>query len=234
MVMYSVDSYDLQVRDESAAVVEALHFQGYDVWMLTGDQPATAHAVAAQLRIPPERVLSSVLPSGKLEAVRSLQQEHRRVVAMVGDGINDAAALALADVGIAVSSGSDIALEAAGVVLLKNNLQDVLVAFDISRKAFRTIRFNFFWAFLYNLVGMLLAAGAFYAVGGLYIPPAIAGLSELLSSLPVICFSLLLKRYRFQPVDGRIVKPTTALQHQAVRVSQSTSPSLELDIRTER
>jgi len=114
----------------------------------------------------------------------------------VGDGINDSAALVLADVGVAVARGTDIAIEAADIVLMKDNLWHVLVAIDLSRTTFQRIRLNFAWAFFYNLLGMPLAAGCFFPGLGVAIPPAVAGLSELFSSVPVILFSLLLQRYQ--------------------------------------
>lgn len=182
-------------RAESAAVVHALTGMDIDVWMMSGDQPRTAHAVARTLGIDPARVLGGLLPADKVHHVAELQKRGK-IVAMVGDGVNDSPALAQAHVGIGMASGTDVAMESAHVVLVKSHLQDVLTAIDLSRATFSRIRLNFAWAMMYNVVGILLAAGTFYAAGQVAIPPAFAGLSELLSSLPVVFFSLLLSTYK--------------------------------------
>ena len=182
-------------RAESVSVVRALSAMGIDVWMMSGDQPRTAKAVARTLGIDPERVLGGLLPADKAQQVAELQKSGK-IVAMVGDGVNDAPALAQANVGIGMASGTDVAMESAHVVLVKSHLQDVLTAIDLSRVTFARIRLNFAWAMMYNVVGILLAAGTFYPAGQVTIPPAFAGLSELLSSLPVVFFSLLLSSYR--------------------------------------
>jgi Cu+-exporting ATPase len=182
-------------RAEAAAVVRALDGMGIDVWMMSGDQPRTAHAVARTLGIDPARVLGGLLPADKVHHVSDLQKRGK-IVAMVGDGVNDSPALAQAHVGIGLASGTDVAMESAQVVLIKSHLQDVLTAIDLSRVTFARIRLNFAWAMMYNVVGILLAAGAFYAAGRVAVSPAFAGLSELLSSLPVVCFSLLLSTYK--------------------------------------
>jgi len=182
-------------REDAAHVVNALTERGIEVWMMSGDQPRTARAVGAQLGIAPERVLGGLLPGDKASEVVRLQASGSKLVAMVGDGVNDAPALTQADVGIGMASGTDIAMESSDVVLVKSQLRDVLIAIDLSKATFARIRLNFAWAFMYNVVSITFAAGTFWAAGRISIPPAFAGLSELLSSIPVVGFSLLLRYY---------------------------------------
>ena len=184
-------------KPEARFVVRRLLEMGIDVWMLSGDNEATAKAVAAEIGI--TQVVAGVLPNEKANKVASLQGSKKaknlKVVAMVGDGINDSPALAQADVGIAVASGTDIALATADVVLLKNDLRDVLVALDLSRVVFRRIKINFIWSIFYNVVTIPFASGALYPAIKWVVPPAVAGFAEIVSSIPVILFSLHLKRY---------------------------------------
>ena len=139
-------------RPESAAVVRALQDAGVEVFMVTGDQEKAAKCIAGQVGVRPGNVLAGVTPAGKIEKVRELQQRRGLTVAMVGDGVNDAPALAQADVGVAVGCGTDVALESASVVLVHNDLRDVLTAMDLARTVFRRIKLNFVWAFGYNLL----------------------------------------------------------------------------------
>lgn len=184
------------VRPEARFVVEYLQQQmGVAVYVASGDRQTVVEEVAAEVGIPLECAFGGLLPGDKAELVQRLKRLGG-AVCFLGDGVNDSPALAAADVGVAVANATDVSMSAAGVVLMKNDLRDLLVALDISRATFRTIRINFTWAFCYNLLVIPLAAGAFYAVGHVRIPPALAGLSELASSLPVVAFSLLLKRYR--------------------------------------
>ena len=182
-------------RAEAPQVVTMLHALNKRVVMLTGDNQVTAECIASQVGIPSTDIISNVLPEEKSNVIVELQSKGEHVV-MIGDGINDAIALTTADVGIAIGSGSNIAIEAADVVLIKANLLDVVTCLKLTKAAFRVITLNFTWAFLYNLVGIPIAAGLFYPLFGLAIPPALAGLSELLSSVPVIIFSLLLQLYK--------------------------------------
>jgi len=182
------------LKPEAAAVVRALREAGLRVSILTGDNVRTARAVARDLGVDESLTHAEVLPKHKALAVAALQEDGRRV-AMVGDGINDAPALAQADVGVAIGSGTEVAVEAADVVLVRASLADVLTAVLLSRAVLARIRLNFCWAMGYNLIGIPLAAGVFYPAFMLRLPPMFAGLAMAASSVSVVCSSLLLKRF---------------------------------------
>ena len=182
-------------RAESREVITRLRELNIDVWMCSGDAQSTAAAVGSQVGLMPDRTLGGQLPEDKLMLIRRLQTDGK-IVAMVGDGINDSPSLAQADVGIAVAQGTDIAAEAADIMLMKSDLQDVVFTIHLSRRTLACIRWNFTWAFMYNLLAVPIAMGVYYPAGGVAIPPALAGLSELLSSLPVVLFSLCLRYYK--------------------------------------
>jgi Cu+-exporting ATPase len=165
--------------------------------MLTGDNPRTGQAVARELGI--EQVLARVLPDQKAEEVRKLATLGSKVT-MVGDGINDAPALAQADVGIAIGTGTDVAIEAGDVVLMRDDLRNVPVAIELSRHAFRKIRQNLFWAFFYNIVGIPVAAGVLYPLFGFQLNPLIAGAAMAFSSVSVVTNSLLMRNWRSRAV----------------------------------
>jgi Cu+-exporting ATPase len=159
--------------------------------MLTGDNEHTAQAIARQVNV--DEVIAGVLPAGKVEAIRRLQTEHR-VVAMVGDGVNDAPALAQADVGLTMASGADIAMDAGDVTLMRSDLNGVAAAVTLSRRTMRVMRQNLFWAFVYNVIGIPIAAGALYPAFGIMLSPVIASAAMALSSFSVVTNSLRLRR----------------------------------------
>jgi Cu+-exporting ATPase len=178
------------LRRESAAVVGELRRRGLRVAMLTGDRRATATAIAKQAGI--EEVVAEVLPDGKIAAIASLQGAGH-LVAMVGDGLNDAPALAKADVGIAMASGTDIATEAADVTLMRSTLESVVQALVLARKTLATMKQNLFWAFIYNVVGIPIAAGVLYPSYGILLSPILASAAMALSSVSVVSNSLRLR-----------------------------------------
>ena len=181
------------VKETSAAAIRRMKADGCEVIMLTGDNETTANAVRRKLDL--DRVIADVLPQDKERVVRELQAEGRKVI-MVGDGINDSPALARADIGIAIGSGADIAVEEADVVLMKSDLNDVPTAIECSRQTMRNIKQNLFWAFFYNTLGIPLAAGALYPVWGVTLNPMIGAAAMSLSSLFVVTNALRLYRMR--------------------------------------
>jgi Cu+-exporting ATPase len=181
------------LKPEAPDAVRALRALGLEVAMLTGDARSTAEAIARKAGI--ERVIAEVRPDQKAREIERLQHGGR-LVAMVGDGINDAPALARADVGLAMGSGTDIAIEAADVTLMRGDLRGVVTAIELSRRTVRTIKENLGWAFGYNLVLVPVAAGALYPIWGIQLSPILAGLAMALSSVSVVANSLRLKRFR--------------------------------------
>jgi Cu+-exporting ATPase len=165
---------------------------GLKVMMVTGDNRKTAQAVAQQLDI--DDVISEVLPSGKRDEIRKLMEEGRKV-AMVGDGINDAPALAESTVGIALGSGTDVAMEASDITLFTSDIRAVAQAIELSRRTMAKIRQNLFWAFFYNVLGIPIAAGILYPFYGVLLKPVFAAVAMSLSSVSVVGNSLLLKRF---------------------------------------
>lgn len=181
------------IKDDSAKAVEKLHQMGIKVAMITGDNEKTALAIAKQVGI--DIVRADVLPSEKSQVIKDLQDQGE-FVAMVGDGINDAPALALADVGIAIGSGTDVAIESADIVLMKNSLMDVPNSIKLSKETIRNIKENLGWAFGYNIIGIPFAAGLIYLFGGPLLNPMIAAAAMSLSSVSVVSNALRLRKFR--------------------------------------
>jgi Cu+-exporting ATPase len=195
------------LKPDAAATVAALERAGLEIWMVTGDNARTAQAIAREAGIAPERVLAQVLPGGKSETVAQIQSRGRKV-AMVGDGINDAPALAQADLGVAMGGGTDIAMEASGVTLVRGDLAGVPLALRLARRTLQVIRQNLFWAFIYNTLGIPVAAGLLYVflrpggpIGPLFgwegtLNPMLASLAMALSSVSVVASSLRLRGFK--------------------------------------
>lgn len=181
------------VKPTSKQAIQKLKHLGIEVVMITGDNASTAAAIAQEVEI--DRVLSDVLPQDKSGEVKKLQQSGKKV-AMVGDGINDAPALVQADIGMAIGTGTDVAVESADIVLMRGDLNEVPVAIGLSRATIRNIKQNLFWAFVYNLAGIPLAAGVFYLFGGPLLDPIFAGAAMALSSVSVVSNALRLKRFK--------------------------------------
>jgi Cu+-exporting ATPase len=188
------------IRAEAAEAVAALRARGFEVWLVSGDASAVAHAVARAVGI--EHVMAEVLPAGKAERIAELQAGGRRV-AMVGDGINDAPALAQADLGVAIGSGTDVAIEASDITLVGGDPRLVVSAIDLSRRTLSIIRQNLFWAFAYNVVLIPVAMGVLYPFFGILLDPVFAAGAMALSSVSVVLNSLRLRRFDPRPGAGR-------------------------------
>ena len=219
------------LREDSLQAVERFHQLGLKVVMLTGDNQVTAQAVSRQAGI--EEAVSDVLPAQKEAVVRRLQEQGRKVL-MVGDGVNDAPALTRADVGMAIGAGTDIAIESADVVLMKNSLNDAATAIELSRAVIRNIRMNLFWAFFYNILGIPIAAGALFLPLGIKLSPMLGSAAMSLSSVCVCLNALRLRFFKDKgaPVTGTVPKPAPTKQEPACPLPAAAAPIEDLDTTT--
>ena len=169
---------------------------GIEIYMITGDNMQTALTIGKLLKIDEKHILAEVMPNDKALNVQKLQNSADNiVVGMVGDGINDAPALAQADVGIAIGSGTDVAIETADIVLMRGDIRNVVSAINLSKKTYKKMITNLFWAFIYNIIGIPIAAGVLYGLTGFFLPPYLAAVFMATSSVSVVANALLLKRY---------------------------------------
>jgi len=206
-----------EIKDEAAkAIAHLRNRMSIDVWMITGDNTTTANTVSQLLSLPDDRVVAEALPATKLEQVKRLQSEGK-IVAMVGDGINDSPALAQADVGLSLGTGTEIANEASDAVLVKGNVTDVCVAIDLSRVVFRRIQWNLLWSMIYNVFGIPIAAGVVYPFMRVRLPPTVAAVAMALSSVSVVVSSLALRLYTTPSIDevNRPRRPSRSRQYRA-------------------
>jgi P-type Cu+ transporter len=225
------------LKDDSTAAIAALRRLGVDVVMITGDNARTAAAIAAQVGV--ERVLAEVLPEHKADEIRRLQSEGRKV-GMVGDGINDAPALAAADIGLAIGTGTDVAIEAADITLISGSLTGVVTAIALSRATMRNIRQNLFFALAYNTVGVPIAAGILYPFLGIRLSPILAAAAMALSSLSVVGNASRLRRWSPAPLPTRApatahatAKPRVETRHEATTSPHRTVPGNGPDMVTD-
>jgi len=185
-----------RIKDQAPYALDLLTKMDLDVYMLTGDNKQTALSIGDQLKIKEDHILAEVLPNEKAITIQKLQESgQQKIVGMVGDGINDAPALAQADVGIAIGSGTDVAIETADIVLMRGDLRNVVAAINLSKKTYRKMITNLFWAFIYNLIGIPIAAGILYYATGFFLPPYLAAVFMATSSVSVVMNALFLKRF---------------------------------------
>ncbi len=219
------------VKEDSAQAVRELQNMGIRVVMLTGDNARTARAIGRQVGV--DEVISDVLPEGKEAVIRRLSAAGK--VAMVGDGINDAPALTRADTGIAIGAGTDVAIDAADIVLMKSRLSDVAAAIRLSRATLRNIRQNLFWAFFYNIIGIPLAAGAYYPAFGLLLSPMFGAAAMSLSSFCVVTNALRLNWFnphdasRDRPGRGAVALPETCISNETIKEEPSMNKTLHIE-----
>ncbi|MBD3194527.1 MAG: heavy metal translocating P-type ATPase [Candidatus Lokiarchaeota archaeon] len=203
-----------KIKDQAPYALEKLQEMGLDIYMITGDNKETALSIAKELNIKEEYVLAEVLPNDKAGKIKELQDESKRSVGMVGDGINDAPALAQADIGIAVGSGTDIAIETADIVLMRGDIRNVVAALKLSKKTYKKMITNLFWAFIYNIIGIPIAAGLLYYITGFFLPPYLAAVFMASSSVSVVSNALFLKR--FDPRTEQQIEEEKLLEEEIV------------------
>ena len=185
-----------KIKDQAPYALDKLREKGMEIYMLTGDNMQTALSIGTQLDFDEQHILAEVLPNEKALTIQKLQQSgDDKIVGMVGDGINDAPALAQADVGIAIGSGTDVAIETADIVLMRGDLRNVVSAINLSKKTYKKMITNLFWALIYNLIGIPIAAGILYYATGFFLPPYLAAVFMASSSVSVVTNALFLKRY---------------------------------------
>ena len=214
------------------AVIAALKKMGIKTSMLTGDNTHTAEAIAHQIQM--DDFFAEVIPSQKLAKIEELQNIKKKdgshtIIAMVGDGINDAPALTKADVGIAMGSGTDIAIESADIVLIQGNLTNLLNAIILSKKTYNKMIQNLFWAAIYNLIGIPFAAGVFYFTLGYFLPPGVASMFMAISSVSVVSSALLLKRVDLEKTRKEIQKHTQEEDEQKEKQTQLLNNTKEIE-----
>lgn len=215
------------IRQTSKEAIAQFKQKGIYVVMLTGDNKKTAQAIAQEVAV--DEVIADVLPAQKESVVRRFQDQGKKV-AMVGDGINDAPALVRADVGIAIGAGTDIAIDSADIVLMKDNLMDVNTAYDLSNKVVKNIKMNLFWAFFYNILGIPVAAGVFYPIWGVLLSPMIGSAAMSLSSVCVVLNALRLRF--FKPVQVRAQEKKEATQAKIVVTTNYINQSSNQEVKT--
>ncbi|MFW9937211.1 MAG: heavy metal translocating P-type ATPase [Candidatus Thorarchaeota archaeon] len=185
-----------KVKEQAPYALNRLREKGLEIYMITGDNKQTALSIGKQLEIDESHILAEVLPNDKAQTIQELQSlEDHKVVGMVGDGINDAPALAQADVGVAIGSGTDIAIETADIVLMRGDVRNVVSAINLSKKTYKKMITNLFWAFIYNIIGIPIAAGVLYYIAGFFLPPYLAAVFMASSSVSVVTNALFLKRF---------------------------------------
>ncbi|MGV9204907.1 MAG: heavy metal translocating P-type ATPase, partial [Promethearchaeia archaeon] len=223
-----------KIKDQAPYTLEKLRERGLDIYMLTGDNKQTALNIGKELGFDEDHILAEILPNEKAETVQKLQQSRKgKTIAMVGDGINDAPALAQANVGIAIGSGTDVAIETADIVLVRGDLRNVIAALNLSQKTYKKMITNLFWAFIYNILGIPIAAGLLFTFTGYFLPPYLAAVFMASSSVSVVTNALFLKRFDprteqqieeekllqseqkvIDPVCGMLISPSKAVEYE--------------------
>jgi len=223
-----------KTKDQAPYALEKLREMGLEIYMITGDNLQTALSIGNELKIDESHILADVLPNDKALKIKELQDSgEEKIVGMVGDGINDAPALAQADVGIAIGSGTDVAIETADIVLMRGDLRNVVGAIKLSKKTYKKMMTNLFWAFIYNLIGIPIASGVLYYSTGYFLPPYLAAVFMAISSVSVVANALFLKRFDprteqqieeerllkaeakvLDPVCGMEISPSRAIEYE--------------------